>query len=100
MSTTPVRRKRAPHILLHAVAWEEYSRLVKAFGNRHSVRLTYDRGVLEIMSPLWNHENPAKMLGRFVVILAEELNLPTRSGGSVTPRRRRRQRGLEPDRCW
>ncbi|MGE3805852.1 MAG: Uma2 family endonuclease, partial [Gemmataceae bacterium] len=52
------------------------------------------------MSPLWEHENPASMLGRFVEVLTEELNLPCRAGGSMTLRRRRNRRGLEPDRCY
>lgn len=52
------------------------------------------------MSPLWEHEGPAYLLGRFVNVLTEEFNLPCRAGGSVTLRRRRKQRGLEPDNCY
>jgi Uma2 family endonuclease len=52
------------------------------------------------MSPLWVHEAHGRLLGRFVDILTEELNLPCRAGGSVTLRRRRKQRGLEPDNCY
>src|SRR5207248_954545 len=55
---------------------------------------------LEIMSPLLEHDNPADLLGRFVVVLPEEMNLPMKAAGSTTLRRRRRQRGLEPDRAW
>jgi Uma2 family endonuclease len=43
---------------------------------------------------------PSAALARFVWIMAEELNLPLRDGGSMTLRRRRKQRGLEPDKCW
>src|SRR5439155_310836 len=32
--------------------------------------------------------------------LADELGLPLMRGGSTTLRRRRKQRGLEPDRCF
>jgi Uma2 family endonuclease len=32
--------------------------------------------------------------------MAEELDLPLAAGGSVTLRRRKKQRGLEPDRCY
>jgi Uma2 family endonuclease len=55
---------------------------------------------LEILSPLWVHEAHAKLLGRFIDVLTEELNLPYRRGGSVTLRRRRKLRGLEPDNCY
>src|SRR5271165_1861717 len=87
-------------VVLHAIDWCTYSRLLRAFENRSGVRMTYDRGALEIMSPLLEHESPADLLGRFVIVLTEELGVGVRSGGSTTLRRRRRQRGLGPDRCW
>jgi Uma2 family endonuclease len=87
-------------VLIHGVDWHTYSRLLRAFRSCPGVRLTYDRGALEIMSPLFEHEVGADLLARFVVVLTEEMGLPIEAGGSVTLRRRRRRRGLEPDRCW
>jgi Uma2 family endonuclease len=46
------------------------------------------------------HEEPAYLLGRFIDVLTEELQLPCRPGRCVTLRRRRKQRGLEPDNCY
>jgi Uma2 family endonuclease len=86
-----------PHLLLCGVDWRTYTRLMYAFAEHPSVRLTYDRGDLEIMSPLPEHESDARMLGRFVIVMTEELGLPIKAGGSATFRRRRKQRGLEPD---
>jgi Uma2 family endonuclease len=100
MSTVPKGRVRPGRLLLRGVSWPEYSRFLRAFAERPGVRLTYDRGTLEIMSPLPEHERPADMLGRFVMILTEELALPAVAGASMTLRRRRHRRGLEPDRCW
>jgi Uma2 family endonuclease len=74
--------------------------LLRAFAHRRAIRITFDRGRLEIMSPLHEHESDADMLGRMVVTLTEELGLPLKAGGSSTLRRRRRRRGLEPDRCY
>lgn len=87
-------------MLLHDVDWQTYTRLFHAFAERPSVRLTYDRGRLEIMSPLLHHDNSSDLLGRLVVTLTEELGLPILSGGSTTIRRRKKQRGLEPDQCF
>ncbi len=87
-------------LVLDDVDWRTYSRLLHIFAERRSLRLTYDRGVLEIMSPLFQHEFSADLLARFVVVLTEELGLPIQAGGSTTLRRRRSRRGLEPDRCW
>ena len=75
MSTVPVRHSTQQRLVLHGVDWKTYSRLLHAFAERRSVRLTYDRGTLEIMAPLWEHERPAYMLGRFVDILTEETSL-------------------------
>jgi Uma2 family endonuclease len=88
-----------PPAVLHGIDWRTYRRLERAFAGRR-YRLTYDRGALEIMSPLLDHERPAYLLGRFIDVLTEELRVPCRAGGSVTLRRRRKQRGLEPDNCY
>jgi len=85
---------------LHAVDWHTYGRLLRAFAERPAMRLTYDRGVLEIMSPLQEHEGGAYLLGRFVDTLTEELGLTVKADGSTTFRRRRQRRGLEPDNSY
>jgi Uma2 family endonuclease len=87
-------------LILHGIDWRTYGRLLRAFAERPSVRLTYDRGTLEIMSPLHEHESDGRFLGRLAVTLTEELGLPVKAGGSTTFRRRRRRRGLEPDDCY
>jgi Uma2 family endonuclease len=87
-------------VVLHGIDWRTYSRLLRALENRSGVRLTYDRGELEITAPLLEHESPADLLGRFVVVLTEEQGVEVKAGGTTTLRRRRRRRGLEPDRCW
>ena len=46
------------------------------------------------------HESYGRFLGRLAVTLTEEMGLPIKEGGSTTLRRRRKQRGLEPDNCY
>jgi Uma2 family endonuclease len=99
MSTVASPAARTPAVL-YDIDWKTYTRLLRVFEKSRRFRLTYDRGTLEIMSPLWVHEAHAKLLGRFVDVLTEELDLPSRLGGSVTLRRRRKDRGLEPDNCY
>src|SRR4051812_18816466 len=91
---------RPQRLVLYGVSWREYTRMLRAFQERPGFRLTYDRGTLEIMSPLFEHEIDADLLGRFVVVLTEELGLPLQAGRSTTFRRRRMRRGLEPDHSW
>src|SRR6516165_1618197 len=88
-----------PAVLLD-IDWTTYARIRRALDHRRGFRVTYDRGTLEIMSPLWEHEKPAYILGRFIDVLTEEMQLPCQPGGSVTLRRKRKSRGLEPDQCY
>lgn len=98
MST--VRAPTGQRLLLRDVDWPTYTRLLRAFDERPAVRLTYDRGTLEIMTLTHEHESDNRFLGRLVVVLTEELGMPVRDGGSTTIRRRKRRRGLEPDTCF
>lgn len=52
------------------------------------------------MSPTMEHDDDGSVLGRMVCILTEELGLPLKHGGSVTMRRRLKQRGIEADECF
>jgi Uma2 family endonuclease len=87
-------------LVLDNMDWHIYLRLVRVFAGRPGVRLAYDRGRLEIMHPLPEHETAAYLLGRMVDTLTEELALPVKAGRSITFRRRRRQRGLEADNSY
>lgn len=100
MSTVPARPTRSRRLVLHGIDWKTYSRLLAAFAEYRAVRLTYDRGRLEIMSPRLEHDTDADFLGQLIVALTDELGMPRLSGGSVTLRRRKLLKGLEPDRCY
>jgi Uma2 family endonuclease len=86
--------------ILDEVSWRGYSRFLRAFADRPGVRLTFDHGILEIMTLSFAHESWGHLLGRLVVALTEELGLPVAGGGSATFRRQRKQRGLEADECY
>src|SRR6266853_5696530 len=102
MSPTRMLREPATRLCLRlsAVDWRTYSQLLRIFAERPGYRLTYDRGELEIMSPLLEHDKDDRFLARLIVALTEELGLPIMAGGSVTMRRRRKKRGLEPRDCF
>jgi len=65
-----------------------------------TMRVTYDNGRMEIMSPLPEHERPKKIIGRMIESLTFELDRPMVSLGSTTFRRKDRGKGLEPDECY
>jgi Uma2 family endonuclease len=87
------------HLVLEDASWELYEKLLREVGDR-SIRITYDRGRMEIMSPLPEHERPKKFIGRMIEALTLELDIPMASFGSTTLRRREKARGLEPDECY
>jgi Uma2 family endonuclease len=87
-------------VLLKDVSWHTYQSLVKDFEQQPALRLTYDRGLLEIRMPLDPHETYKKLLGRLIEALTEELGLEIRSLGSRTCDREDLARGLEPDQCY
>lgn len=87
-------------VLLNNISWQTYQSLVKDFEQQPAIRLTYDRGLLEIRMPLDPHETYKKLLGRLVEALTEELEIEIRSLGSRTCDRSDLTQGLEPDQCY
>jgi Uma2 family endonuclease len=61
-------------VLLKNISWQTYESLVNELAEQAGIRLTYDRGTLEIMTPSAPHEGSKKNLGRFVESVTEELN--------------------------
>jgi Uma2 family endonuclease len=62
--------------------------------------MTYDQGILEIITPLPEHETYKKILDRFVVVIVEEMGKEMRSLGSTTWSKSELKQGLEPDECY
>lgn len=101
MSQVLVQRPPARDCLrLSNVDWKTYTRLLRVFEERPGYRLTYDQGELEIMSPSRRHDHPGRFFGFLIMILTDELGLPMCPGGSTTMRKKKKQRGLEPDECF
>lgn len=101
-TTTPTPQLRFPtdqQFLLHGMSWAFYEYLLEELGDR-PVRVTYDRGALELMSPSYRHEGSARLLGLMVGIIAEELGMPFKGARSTTIRKESVERGLEPDECF
>ena len=84
---------------LSDVSWADYEKLLEVVGNR-KVFVTYDRGRVELVSPLWTHDNRSDLIGAMVRLIAEGLKVPIRGGGSTTFRRADLDRGIEPDKCF
>lgn len=84
-------------VTLHHISWEAYEKILEALGEKRSARLTYYKGLLEIMTPLEPHEHSKKLIGQFIEILVEELNWNLKSMGSTRLKRSELDTGAEPD---
>lgn len=100
MVTSPRIPTGETHTILQGVRWETYQALASDLAETPGKRLIYDRGTLEIMTPLPEHEVNKRLLGRMVEATTEVLNLEIYSLGSVTWSREDLQRGIEPDECY
>jgi Uma2 family endonuclease len=98
MSTATVRADQQS-VLLSGIDWRTYSRLLRLLGER-PLHLTYDRGELEIMTLSPEHERYKHLIGRLIEALSDELAVAIAGFGSMTFRRKSKQRGLEPDECY
>jgi Uma2 family endonuclease len=99
MSVATVSASGEQRFRLSLVSWEKYEQMIAWFDGRH-VRLTYDRGELELMTVSHRHENWKHLLGALLLIAAVELGIKIHGGGSMTFKREDLDRGLEPDECY
>lgn len=86
-------------VVLYGVSWKMYRRL-RTIRENYKLRMTYDRGKLEIMSPSPLHEGIAALLGKLITVWTLELKVPLRSCGTMTIRRAALNCGFEPDNCY
>jgi Uma2 family endonuclease len=93
------RLRDQQHFAMSGAPWSLYEQLIEAAGNRQ-IRITFNKGDLEIMAPLHEHELGKTLIGRLVEFMAFERNIPLIGYGSSTYRREDRQVGLEPDECY
>ncbi len=95
--TPDAGRRKARSVTVRNVSWGAYEKLVEAFAETRSVRLTYDREVLEIMVPSLNHNFSDRSLLAFVVFLAKGFGTGYHPGGQTTMKRKKLLKGAEAD---
>lgn len=84
-------------VILRNISWQTFKAMLTETGEDRVSRMTYDRGTLEIMTPLMPHERANRQIERLIWILVEELGLNLLSVGSMTCKREDLERGAEPD---
>ena len=84
MSMVPASSEQ--RVVLRSVSWETYLALTEE-SESGSGRMTYDQGVLEIMSPGMPHEIAKRLIGRMIETFTLYRGIEIRSSSSTTFRR-------------
>ena len=87
-------------VVLRGVSWQTFKALMADIGEDRSCRIAYDQGILEIMVPYEQHEEPKILISSFVEAVADELEIEIRQLGSLTLEREDLTRAVEPDTCF
>ncbi|MEB3337718.1 MAG: Uma2 family endonuclease [Leptolyngbyaceae bacterium] len=87
-------------LLLENVSWREFQAILQELGEHRATRLSYSRGILEIVAPLPEHEKAKVILGDLLKALLDELDMNWESLGSTTFQREDMKAGIEPDDCF
>lgn len=98
MSATEIRPAEQ-RTLLTCIRWQTYVALVEE-NQSAGKRLTYDRGELEIMSPMMPHETAKRFLARMIDRFTEISEIELLSSASTTFRRVDLERGFEADESY
>lgn len=98
-----LRRLTVPpgqRVLLEEVSWEEFEAILEELGDRRASRLAYDNGLLEVMTPLPEHEFCKESISDFIKAVLEELDIEFLPLGSTTFKNKFMFKGIEPDNCF
>ena len=84
-------------VLMDGVSWETYEALLADGGDRRRTRMTFDQGVLEIVTPSYGHEHAGNILTSVAQALMDARRQDYAPAGSTTFKDQGAGRGFEPD---
>jgi Uma2 family endonuclease len=84
----------------HGVSWDEYEELLETVGDASGLRISYDEGRLQIMTLSQRHERYSTLIARMVDRVSRLLRIRILFYGSSTMKKRKKQKGVEPDACF
>ena len=99
MQTVPITIPEN-RVILNQITWETFKQLLQELGDNRSSRLAYNEGMLEIMTPLGEHEHSKCFISDLIAIIADEMDLNIKKMGSLTLTKGTIKKGVEPDACY
>jgi Uma2 family endonuclease len=96
----PVDPSTMDHFVYLHADWRGYEQLLALRGESAVPRITYLKGVIELMSPSRYHELDKKRFARLLEAWSEEAGIPLEGYGSWTLKDEEQDRGAEADECY
>lgn len=87
-------------LVLDQIKWQKYEAILADSRSQRTARFTYDRGRLEMMHPLDEHERCHKLIESLLLVLADELKLRLEGYKAPTLKRTDLQLGTEPESAY
>ena len=84
-------------ILLEKISWQQFETILMETGADRTTRFTFDRGRLEMMTPLNEHERCHKLIESLILVLMDEMQLPVEGYKAPTLRRADLRIAIEPE---
>jgi Uma2 family endonuclease len=87
-------------LVVPQVEWADYERLLEELAERPHLRVSYDCGRLEIVSPSRKHDKYERFIDDLVRAYADALDMDLEKLGHTTWRRKALAKGAEADACY
>jgi Uma2 family endonuclease len=101
--TLAIRQLEIPEgqrLRLHDLCWQEFEEILAELGEHRASRVAYFDGILEVRKPLPEHEVDKELIGDFVKLILDTVEIDFECFGSTTFKRQDMKSGVEPDTCF
>ncbi len=87
-------------VFLKNVDWHEFEQILEELGEHRATKISYDHQLLEIMTPLPEHERNKENISDLIKCLLEVLEIEFCTLGSTTFKNQLMESSIEPDNCF
>ncbi len=87
-------------VVLSNISWQQFEKLLVELGEDRQTRLTYQRGKLEMMTPVEAHQRCSQLIDSLILVILDELSAPMTQLRPVTLLQAELGYATEPDACY
>ena len=100
LELNPISVPPGHKVVVQNVSWQEFEDILAKSGKNRAARIAYSKGILEIMTPLPEHETTKLFITDFVEMLLEGFNIEFYSLSSTTFKNELIETAIELDNCF